>query len=153
MVEAEPVLEEPPPEQAPTPDQPPAELTTNLGGGDGNGFGLTQGSGRGGFGTGGGNTIGGTGSKYGRFNGGLGRTVKNALERHASTRKATFPASRVAVWIDPSGLITRSRLLDSTGDSALDRAITSQVLPGTRYEAPPADMPLPIIIRISGRKP
>lgn len=152
MVEAEPVVEEPPPEQAPAPEQPPSELTTNLGGGDGNGFGLTQGSGRGNFGSGG-NTIGGSGSKYGRFQSGLDRILKQTFERHPATRKAVFKPVRIRIWIDSTGLITRARLVDSTGDSELDRALTSQALPGTRYEAPPVDMPMPITIRVSGRKP
>lgn len=153
MVEADPITEEPPPDQAPSPEQPPAELTTNLGGGDGNGFGLTQGSGRGSFGSGGGTTIGGTGGKYSRFNSGLARSVESAMKRHPATRNASFPACRVALWVDGSGLITRAKLLDSTGDATTDRAITAQILTGSRHEAPPADMKQPIVMRLSARRP
>lgn len=151
MIEAEPVVEDSPPEEAPAPEEPPAELTTNLSGGTGNDFGLKQGSGKGNFGSGGGRMIGGQGSKWGNYNAGLIRTIKQAIERHPTTRNAKFPASRVALWLDSTGRIERARLLDSTRSSDIDAALTNEILPGVIHQPQPADMPSPIVIRISGR--
>lgn len=151
MVEAEPVVEDTPPEEAPSPEEPPAELTTNLSGGNGNDFGLKQGSGKGNFGAGGNRMIGGQGSKWGTYNAGLSRSIKQALERHPATRGAKFPSARAALWLDSTGRIQRAKLLDSTRSTAIDAALSAEILPGVIYQPQPADMPSPIVIRISGR--
>jgi outer membrane biosynthesis protein TonB len=154
MIEAEPVVEAEPPPEAKAPDQPPSDLTTNLKGDGPNSFGLAQGNGNG---TGGGGKIGGTGSggtgsKYGRYNAGLARTIESALKSHPATRNAKFTLGRTALWLDASGLITRAKLLDSTGDPDLDRTIATRILPGIRYQPQPEGMPAPINIRITARK-
>ncbi|MBX3739750.1 MAG: hypothetical protein KF712_02065 [Akkermansiaceae bacterium] len=151
MVEAEPVVEEAPPEEAPSPEEPPAELTTNLSGGTGNDFGLKQGSGRGNFGSGGQKMIGSNGSKWGRYNAGLSRTIEEALKRHPATRNAKFSGTRTALWLDSTGRIQRAKLLDSTRTPSIDSAISNEILPGLIYQPQPADMPSPIVIRITGR--
>jgi len=152
MVEAEAAVEEEPPDEAPVPEQPPSDLTTNLKGEGPNNFGLAQGSGRGGNGTIGGTGTGGVGSKWGRYNAGISRTIKAAIERHPTTGKASFPSSRVAFWLDADGRIVRAKMLDSTGSSAIDSAIPNEILPGLVYQAQPEGMPSPIVIRVSGRK-
>jgi protein TonB len=151
MVEADPVVEEAPPEEAPAPEEPPAELTTNLAGGTGNDFGLKQGSGRGNFGNGGQKMIGGGGSKWGRYNAGLSRTIEEALKRHPATRNAKFPGTRTVLWLDSTGRILRAKLLDSTRTPSVDSAISNEILPGLIYQPQPADMPSPIVVRITGR--
>lgn len=153
MVEAEPVVDDTPPEEAPSPEEPPAELTTNLSGGDGNDFGLKQGSGRGGFGSGGNRMIGGQGSKWGGYNAGLARTIKAALERHPSTRNASFASVRTALWLDSTGRIERAKLLESTRIPAVDSALANEILPGLIHQPQPDGMPSPIVIRLSARKP
>lgn len=153
MVEAEAPVEDEPPPEAKAPDEPPSDLTTNLKGDGPNSFGLAQGNGKGGGGGNiGGTGIGGTGSKYGRYNAGLARTIESALKSHPATRNAKFTLGRTALWIDSNGLITRAKLLDSTGDTTLDQTIANQILPGIRYQALPEGMPSPVNIRITARK-
>lgn len=153
MVEAEPVVDEEPPPEAPSPEQPPSDLTTNLKGDGPNNFGLSQGNGRGGNGTIGGTGTGGAGSKWGRYNAGIARTIKDAIEGHPVTRNASFPPTRAAFWVDANGRITRAKLLDSTGSGLIDTTISNEILPGLVYQPQPEGMPSPIVIRLSGRKP
>jgi protein TonB len=153
MVEQEPIAEEEPPPEAPAPEQPPADLTTNLSGGNGNDFGLRQGNGRGGNGT-----IGGTGnsrggSKWGWYASGVQRSISDALRRHPSTRFSNLSV-QVRIWPDSTGRITRAQLVGSSGNASLDDALKNQILTGLQLaQAPPADMPLPIVMRITARKP
>jgi TonB family protein len=61
---------------------------------------------------------------------------------------------QVRVWPDSNGRIIRAQLVGSSGNSAVDQAIKSQVLNGLQLpQAPPADMPTPIVLRITARKP
>ena len=61
---------------------------------------------------------------------------------------------QVRVWPDANGRITRAQLVGSSGNSAVDQAIKNQVLSGLQLpQAPPADMPTPIVLRITARKP
>jgi TonB family protein len=60
----------------------------------------------------------------------------------------------VKVWADSSGRITRAQLVGSSGNPAVDQAIRNSVLNGLQLpQGPPADMPMPINLRISARKP
>lgn len=153
MVEQEPVAEEEKPPEAPSPEQPPSDLTTNLKGDGGNNFGLSQGSGRGGSG---GNGTGGGGlggSKWGWYASGIQRSLTEALRRHPSTRNATF-SLKVRIWPDATGRVTRAQLVGSTGSPSLDEVLRNQILTGHQLsQAPPSDMPLPIVMRLSARKP
>lgn len=153
MVEQEPVAEEEPPPEAPSPEQPPADLTTNLSGGNGNDFGLSKGNGRGGNGTIGGNGSGRGGSKWGWYASGVQRSISDALRRHPSTRSSSL-SIQVRIWPDATGRVTRAQLVGSTGSSTLDETLKNQILTGLQLsQAPPADMPLPIVMRITARKP
>ncbi|RZJ80508.1 MAG: TonB family protein, partial [Brevundimonas sp.] len=70
-----------------------------------------------------------------------------------STRNATM-SLQVRVWPDSGGRITRAQLVGSSGNPAVDQAIRGQVLTGLQLpQAPPADMPTPIVLRITARKP
>lgn len=153
MVEQEPVAEdEPPPEDSP-PEAPPSEdLGTGITGGNGPDMGL-------GSGGGGGNRIGGSGrrgsgSKYGWYAAKVQTAIADALRKNPSTRTATFGALQVRIWPDSSGRISRAQLVGSSGNPAVDQAIRNQVLTGYQLpQAPPADMPTPIVLRIKALKP
>lgn len=151
MIAQEPVAEdEPPPDDSP-PEAPPSE---DPGGGvpGGNGPDMGLGSGNG---TGGGR-IGGTGrkggSKYGWYASKMQNSIAEALRRNAATRNASM-SLQVRVWPDSGGRITRAQLVGSSGSSAVDQAIRNDVLTGLQLDAPPADMPLPVVLRITARKP
>jgi len=60
----------------------------------------------------------------------------------------------VRIWPDNTGRITRATLASSTGDAALDAALRDDVLSGLQLsEPPPADMPLPIVMQLTAKKP
>jgi protein TonB len=61
---------------------------------------------------------------------------------------------QVRLWVDASGHVSRSQVVSSTGNAEIDAAIRNEVLPGiTLREPPPKDMPMPIMARISERRP
>lgn len=150
-------VEETQPDSPPEPQEaPPAEsLGSNIqGDGPADGFGL---SGRGGTGLIGGGGIGrgtgGTGSKFGAYAGKVQRAVADALRTHKKIKTASLTIE-VRVWADTTGRITRVRLAQSTGDPELDRAISEEALANLQLpDVPPADMPMPIVMRISAKRP
>ena len=150
MIEQAPVEENEEPPDEPSPE-PPSE---DLGGGVAGGTGPAIGSG-----SGGGNRIGGTGrrgggSKFGWYAAKVQSSIRDALGRNAATRSATFSSLTVKVWADDSGRITRAQLVGSSGNPAVDQAIKNQILTGLMLpQAPPPDLPMPINLRISARKP
>jgi TonB family protein len=150
-------VEETQPDSPPEPQEaPPAEsLGSNIqGDGPADGFGL---SGRGGTGLIGGGGIGkgtgGAGSKYGAYAGKVQRAVADALRTHKKIKTASLTIE-VRVWADATGRITRVRLAQSTGDPELDRAISEEALANLQLpDVPPADMPMPIVMRITAKRP
>jgi len=139
-----------PPEPAPADDAP---MGSNIqGDGPPDGFGLVGkgGGGRiGGLGSG----KGGAGSKYGWYAGKVQSSVASALRTHKKTRAAAMSV-KVRIWADSTGRITRAKLEGSSGDPATDRAITDEILSGLQLpEPPPDDMPMPIVMRISAKRP
>lgn len=153
MIEQEPVVKT---EKAPAPepdasDEPPSEVlgTGVVGEGPGDGFGL----GRSGGGFGGRGGGGGGGSKYGAYAGMVQTRIAEALRRNPRTKSAALRIE-VRVWPDATGRITRASLANSTGDAALDAAIRDEILTGLRLaEPPPADMPTPIVLRLTAKRP
>jgi len=148
-------VEETQPNAAPEPDSPPedaAPLGTNIEGDGSDGFGL-QGKGGGGLigGLGTGNRQG--GSKYGFYAGQVQSRVAQAMRSNKRTRSATLNL-KVRIWVDSVGRVTRASLEGSSGNAAVDRAITDEVLSGLQLsQPPPEDMPMPIVMRISATKP
>jgi TonB family protein len=150
-------VEETQPDSPPEPQEaPPAEsLGSNIqGDGPADGFGL---SGRGGTGLigggGSGKGTGGAGSKYGAYAGKVQRAVADALRTHKKIKTASLTIE-VRVWADATGRITRVRLAQSTGDPDLDRAISEEALANLQLpDVPPADMPMPIVMRITAKRP
>ncbi|MBS0631605.1 MAG: hypothetical protein JSS11_06800 [Verrucomicrobia bacterium] len=136
------------PEEAPAPAA--AEVGTNITGTGGpDAFGLSGG------GSGGGTRIArrSSGSRWGWYAASVQRSIGEALRRNDVTRTASFTLE-IRIWADLTGRIARAQLAGTTGDPRLDAAIRDDVLTGLRLgEAPPRDMPLPIVLRLSARRP
>ena len=126
------------------PDEPP--IGTNIkGDGQGDSFGLSGSAGNG-FGGGG-------GSRFDWYAGQVQRRIADALRNNTSTRDATLSV-KVRVWADSTGRISRVELAGSTGDPSLDEALRSRVLTGLQLsEGPPEGMPMPILLRLTARRP
>lgn len=153
MIEQEPVAEaEPPPDDSPpSPDEPPADLGTALVGDGPNSFGLTSGGGN----RSGNRQIGARAgaSRWGWYAAKVQNTIRQALANHATTRNATL-SIQVRIWVDANGRVTRSQLINSTGDPSMDSTLRNQILTGLLLtDPPPANMPMPINLRITARKP
>lgn len=161
MIEQDPVANDEPPAAEAAASAPADEaMGTSIQGDGSDGFGLAYSK------TGGGNTIGGTGtggtgtgalggngSRWGRYAARIQTSVTKALADNPATRAAAADI-RVRVWADPNGRITRVALVGTTGDAELDDALHNRVLVGLHLgEAPPSDMPMPIVMRIAGRRP
>lgn len=154
MVEQEPVEKEEAKPEPPPADEPPASITTGIvGNGPADGFGLgggPGGNGRGGSGFGG---NGKKGSRFGYYAAQVQTRIADALRNNRKTNRAAA-RTELRVWSDDTGRITKVKLAQSTGDPAVDTAIENEVLPGLRLEAPPpADMPMPIVMRFTARRP
>lgn len=147
----------PRPKDAPKSDEPPpgplaldAKATGpgdsfNLGGKPG-GHGLIGGGGGGGNGGGG-------GSRWGWYASIVQQQLESALRTNAKTRNVVMQL-QVRMWVDASGRISRVQLVSSTGNPEIDSAIRNEVLPGITFrEPPPKDMPMPVVARISARRP
>lgn len=162
MIVAEPTPEAPaeaPDSATPSTADPGGEaMGTNIqGDGSPNAFGLSsKGHGGiiGGTGTGfGPRGSGSGGSQWGRYTGYLQSQIQSALLRHKKTRQASLDIV-VRLWPDKAGGMARAELVRSTGDAELDEAVQNEVLAKLALrEPPPASMPLPIVMRISGERP
>ena len=149
MIEQEVVQDdEPPPEDAAP--EPPSDV--DLGAGSPGGSGPSIGGGGGGSGS----RIGsrrGSGSKFGWYAAKVQSSIREALGRNPSTRSATM-SLQVRVWADSNGRIIKAQLVGTSGNPAIDQSIRNQVLTGLQLpQPPPADMPMPINLRITARKP
>jgi periplasmic protein TonB len=135
-------------------EQPPEDPSPSLGTGL-NGNGPADGFGLGGkdkgfyAGSGGG---GGGGSRFGGYFTAVQRAVTDALSRNAATRNANFNV-RVRIWSDVTGRITRVKLADTTGDTALDQAIRTDALIGCQLPDIPSGMRMPLELRLNVRRP
>jgi hypothetical protein len=139
--------EEKPEEEPPKPpDQPP--IGTNIkGDGSSNAFNLGS-SGGNGLGTGNSNS-----TRFGWYAGQVQSTVSGALRNNRKTRTAEL-AINARIWSDQTGRVTRAQLGGSTGDPTLDSAIRDEVLTGLQLrEPPPPGMPMPIVLRLSAKRP
>ena len=155
MIEQTPLPEDEPKPEEPAPaDDPPADPGTNIqGDGPADGFGLSGNKGNGGGiarGLGGSGTK--ASSRWGWYAAKVQSGIGDALRRNPKTREAVLN-HKVRIWPDNTGRITRAKLENSTGDAAMDAAITA-VLTGVQLaEAPPSGMPAPILLRLSARRP
>lgn len=162
MVVQEPV--EAAPEEAPAeapsaePDNAPGPvgeaMGTNIeGDGTANSWGLSGKGGGGIIGGGGGGGPGRGGSRWGWYSGQMQGRIERALQEHEKTRSASLDIN-VRIWVDNTGRVTHAQLVGSSGDAELDEALRDGVLTGLAMrEPPPADMPQPILMRITGLRP
>jgi len=96
---------------------------------------------------------GGGGSRWGWYASIVQVQVEAALRGNRKTRTARARVE-VRLWADPAGRVTRVQLAESTGDAEIDDAIRNEVLGGLLLkEAPPRDMPMPIVARLVARRP
>lgn len=144
-IKQEEIVEEP--EEAPPEDAPPT--TTGPVGNDA--FGLKKGNGGSGARAATGPRR--IGGKWDRYALSLQNSIAGGLRRHSLMKKAAVTVG-VKIWVDSSGLVTRAAISSSSGDSALDTALRSEILPGMQLaEPPPADMPMPINLQVTARRP
>jgi outer membrane biosynthesis protein TonB len=151
MVEQQPVQQEKK-EEAPKekpPDAPAALGTSITGPGGGADLGLGSGlGGGGGYGSGSGG-----GSKYGWYASGVQKRIQQVLSSNPRTRKAVMNIV-VRIWPDSTGRVTKVTVAGTTGDPSLDNSLRTEIFAGMQLdEPPPADMPLPIVMRLSARRP
>jgi hypothetical protein len=150
MVEQMPVdANEAKPDDSPAPPSP--DLGTSITGpGGADGFGLGGNRGGGTLGSGGNR---GSGSRFGWYAAQVQSTIADALRKNPRTREASFRLE-VRVWPDLTGRVTRATLAGTTGDAAVDAAIKADVLTGLQLkEPPPPGLPLPIVLRLTARRP
>jgi TonB family protein len=142
----------PEPELAPTPvenspEPPPGEQlgidATGTGGGDA--FGLVgRPGGRDLLSTGG-------GSNYAWYAGLVKDQILDSLEDEPRARKGAYSVN-VRLWVRRDGTVERAEMVGSSGNRDRDEAIRSSLSRLTRIsQAPPADMPQPINLRIVSR--
>jgi hypothetical protein len=150
MVEQPPVLkpEEKPKDEPKNPDKPPGPPTPAASGPPSDfGLGGPGGGGDGGLGGDGG------GSRWGWYAGEVQARITEALRQNDKTKDAKLHL-KVRIWADNSGRITRALLAGSSGDASIDDALKNQVLTGLSLpEAPPTDMPMPIVMMINEQRP
>ena len=134
-----------------SPASPSADLGTSITGNGGpDAFGL---SGNRGSGVLGGSGARGSGSRWGWYAAQVQGAVSEALRQNPRTRDASFRIE-VRIWPDLTGRVTRATLVTSTGDAAVDAALKTEVLTGLQLtEPPPQGMPLPIVMRLTARRP
>jgi protein TonB len=141
----QPMIKEDQPKEAPPQNEP---LSTGIKGDGPNSFGLSDKPGNGRIGT-----DGGKGTKWAWYANQVQSRVQQALQRNRKTRSASVSVN-VRVWPDANGRINRAQLANSTGDPLLDAAIRDEVLTGLQLDQPPpTDMPAPITLRLSARRP
>ena len=153
-IEQKRIEQEPVNEQETKPDATPASeapaLVAGFGGnGPADSFNLPGGK-TGGSGTGSGsNRV--RNSRWGWYANQVQSAISQALQNNTNIRTADF-RSVVKIWADRTGRITRAHLAGSTGNGALDNAITNEVLAGLVLREPPPDgMPMPIVLRLTAR--
>jgi hypothetical protein len=79
--------------------------------------------------------------------------IESALRANNRTRRAVMEV-QIRLWADGTGRINRVQLVSSTGDAELDALIRNDVLGGmTLREPPPKDMPMPMVTRVTARRP
>jgi protein TonB len=79
--------------------------------------------------------------------------IGDALRQNVRTRNADLRIE-VRVWPDVTGRITRAALAGTSGDPAIDAVLRDDILTGLQLrEPPPKDMPLPIVMRLTARRP
>jgi len=134
------------PDPTPTNEPPPGEQLglDAEGGAGGDAFGLLGNKGGRGL-------LGSGGSAYAWYAGLLKGEIQEQLGAEQQTRRGEYTVI-VRVWVRDDGTIERVRITQSSGDRERDRAIETALSRITHVsQAPPADMPQPISLRIVSR--
>lgn len=159
MVEQTPVrINEPKPDKPmdkpmdkPKADAPPPGPLALDAKGEGPGDAFNLGGKEGGMGILGGGS--GGGSRWGWYAAIVQTQIEDAMRKNNKTKNASA-RTVLRVWCDATGHIERVQLVSSTSDAEVDRAIEHEVLGGmTLRQPPPKDMPMPIVVRMSARRP
>ncbi len=96
---------------------------------------------------------GGGGSKWGWYASMVQAQLESALRANPRTRNARMQA-QIRIWANASGRVTRVQLVSSTGDAELDAIIRNEVFGSlVLREPPPKDMPMPMVTRVTARRP
>jgi len=96
---------------------------------------------------------GGGGSRWGWYASIVQTQIEAALRSNPKTRNAVMQV-QIRLWADGSGRVSRIQLVSSTGDAELDTVIRNDVLGSlTLREPPPKDMPMPMVTRVTARRP
>lgn len=136
--------------QEDAPPEPAPQVETALKGGGNTGMVLKSGNGNGIFANR--NTVSSERLRWSAYAGQVKSRLGQMLESNPKTRQARMTIE-VRVWLDDTGRIARSTLDGSSSDSAVDAAIR-ELLPSLQISAPPPqDMPMPIKMRITARRP
>jgi protein TonB len=85
------------------------------------------------------------------FTSALQRHIQDELARNKDIKQLDYRVP-VAIWLARDGSVQRAELAGSTGDDRTDAALTAALAQMRPFrEAPPADMPQPVRLRISNR--
>jgi periplasmic protein TonB len=139
-------LPEPPPDPTPSEEPPPGEQlgVDAAGTGAGDGFGLV---GR----PGGRDLLASGGSAYAWYAGLIKNEILDRLSNDKKVRNGSYTVV-VRLWLRHDGTVEKANLVGSTGDRERDHAIEAALSQLDRVsQAPPADMPQPISMRIVSR--
>lgn len=130
-------------------DEPPGPLSLDAKGqGPGDLFNLGGKPGGSAYGAGGGG-----GSRWGWYASMVQSQLESALHANRRTRNASMQV-QVRLWADGSGRVIRVQLVSSTGDAELDAIIRNEVFSSlVLREPPPKDMPMPMVTRVTARRP
>ncbi|MBI4995977.1 MAG: TonB family protein, partial [Rhodocyclales bacterium] len=88
---------------------------------------------------------------YVSYGGLVQREIQQYLQKAPKLRGVDYRVT-VRIWIAPTGEVTRVEIAGSTGSGDVDEVLKSSLaeLPALK-ERPPADMPLPIRLRLTSR--
>jgi periplasmic protein TonB len=78
--------------------------------------------------------------------------INTALQKNPHTSHASFQVT-ARIWLDAKGVVTSVVLSSSSGNPQIDQAIRTQALATLNAGAPPAGMPMPINISLTGEQP
>jgi periplasmic protein TonB len=96
---------------------------------------------------------GGGGSRWGWYSTIVTDQATAALRANPKTRNMATQI-QVRLWADASRRVTRVNISPSTGDAELDAIIRDEVLGKLMLrEPPPKDMPMPVVTRVTARRP
>jgi periplasmic protein TonB len=96
---------------------------------------------------------GGGGSRWGWYSTIVTTQIEAAIRSNPKTRNMTAQI-QVKLWADNSGRVSRVVLTPSTGDAEVDAALRNEVIGSlTLREPPPKDMPMPVVTRVTARRP